>query len=106
LQRDAVARDGGLIAIVRQLIAQVDELALELPIRRQHFGIRIDDNVAFAPVDDNTVTRFGLAQDSRDAADGGNPAAAGNDGCVARLAAGLGNDSVDRLGTEHDYLAW
>ena len=73
------------------------ELAFELPeggVWRLS-GRRIDDDVAFAAIDDDRIPRFDILQYARHAAYGRDAAAAGDNRRVARLAPRLRDDGAD-----------
>ncbi len=65
-----VERYGGLVMVMSQLIAQVEELSLELAISCKSFSVGIDDDQAIATIDYNAVAGFSLTQDTRNSADG------------------------------------
>ena len=94
-QLDAVGGPAGWSRFVGQLILEQEELALQLEIGAALLGVGIDQHVPAAAVDDDRVAGLHLPQDAAHARDGRDAAAAGDDGGVAGLAAGLRDDAAD-----------
>ena len=102
--RTPSAVTAGWSRVVGQLIFQIEELALQLAIGAFDFRSGIDDHVAFAAVDDDRVARFDVLQHAAHARNGGNAAAAGQDGGMAGLAAGLRDDPDDFAVAQHHHM--
>ena len=93
----------GWSRVVGELILEIEKLALQFAIGAFDFRSGIDDHMAFAAVDDDRVARFDELQQSANARNGGDAVAAGQQGGMAGLAAGLRGDPDEfAVAEQHD----
>ena len=102
----AIGSDRRLVVVVRQLIAKIDKLSLQLPKCGQHLCIRIDNHMAFASIDYDRIARLCMSQNSIDAADRRDASTARDDCGVTGLTTSLSDDAVDWSIAQHNHLAW
>src|SRR5205085_10474254 len=80
------------------------KFAFQLEERAALLGVWIDEDLPAAAIDDQRVARLHLAQNSTDARNSGNAAAASDNRGVARLAAGLGDNAAHLDAPQGDDL--